>query len=330
MKKTVGIDIGNYSIKLVELEDKKTHLELTRCGINPIINGGVKPALKDLLLLTKLSLKRVNASLSGSSVIVRYIEMPSMKKEELKSAVKFEAERYIPFNINESVIDCMALGKSAKSATGGETVLLAAAGKRDVNNLLGILKDGGLEVNVIDIDNFAVLNSFQRLGKNNKEDTYAFLNMGAKFCNMNIVRNGCVCFTRDVLCGGMDITDRIKDTMGLSLEEAERLKRNPEKKREEVFNAVTSVLERLTSQIRMSFDYFESQFGKNVEKIYISGGTSYLFDIAGFLKDNLGVDIIMWNPFENIKISEGVTEEAIGRFPAVFAVAVGLALRDGR
>lgn len=324
MKRAAGIDIGTSSIKLIELEDKKGHLELTRCSLNRIVDGDIKSALKDLLSLTKLSLKRVNVSLSGPSVIVRYIEMPPMKKDELKSAIKFEAEKYIPFNINDSIIDCAMLDKTA---SGANRVLLVAAKKNEVNNLLGIFKEVGLEINAIDIDSFAFLNSFQRLGIENKEEekTYALINMGARFSNMNIITKGNVYFTRDILWGGADITNRIKGAMGISLQEAEALKQRPAEKREEVVNIITNVLERLSSQIRISFDYFESQFGKNVGRLYISGGASYLFNIVDFLKDSLGIDIVMWNPFSGIRILESIEE--IEGFPALFAVAVGLALR---
>jgi len=77
----------------------------------------------------------------------------------------------------------------------------------------------------------------------------------------------------------------------------------------------------------MSFDYFESQFGKNPENLYLSGGTAYLFNIVDFLKDNLGVETVMWDPFEGIKISDPMISNEIQKIPAVFAVAVGLAMR---
>ena len=325
MGKAAGIDIGDYSIKLIELEGKKGHLELSRISVNRVVNGDVKSALKDVLSLAKSPLKRVNVSLSGPSVIVRYIEMPPMKNEELRGAIKFEAEKYIPFNINDSIIDCAALDKTS---AGSQRVLLVAAKKNDVDNLLGLFKDLGIEINAIDIDSFAFLNSFQRLKMEaGTENAYALLNTGARFSNMNIVTKGNVYFTRDILWGGRDITKRISDAMGISLEEAEALKQRPHEKREEVLNVITPVIGRLSSQMRMSFDYFESEFGRNVEKLYISGGSAYLFNIIDFLNDDLGVDVMMWNPFEGIKISGSAIEKEIEKAPAVFAVAVGLAMR---
>lgn len=325
MKNNIGIDIGSQSVKLVELEVKKDgRLELMRCGINYIGKEGVKPALQDLLSMAKLSSKRVNVSLSGSAVIVRYIEMPTMKNEELKSAIKFEAEKYLPFKIKESIIDCAILGKTT---SGSMRVLLVAAKKTEVNSLLGLFKETGLEINAIDTDSFAFLNAFQRSRKDEKEEaSCALVNMGARFSNMNIITRDNVYFTRDILWGGVDITERIRDAMGLGLDEAKALKKKPSGRREEVVSVITPVLERLSSQIRISFDYFESQFGQNVEKLYISGGTSYLFNMVDFLKDNLGVDVIMWDPLHGINIIESIEE--IEKTPALFSVVIGLALRS--
>lgn len=324
MKKAVGIDIGNHSIKLIEVEDKKGQIELTKCSVRRVIGGNTKSALEDLISEAKLSLKRVNISLSGPSIIVRYIKMPPMSEQELKSAIKFEAEKYIPFNLKDSIVDCAMLDKSV---SGSQRVLLVAAKKNEVDDLLRLFKDLGLEINIIDIDSFAFLNSFHRLegGGDNEKHTYGLINMGARFSNMNIIMKGNVYFTRDVLWGGADITNRLRDAMGIGAQEAERLKEGPGEKREEIANIITPVLERLTSQVRMSFDYFESQFGRNVERLYISGGSSYLFNVVDFLKDNLGAETLLWNPLEGINISQPSKETE--QLPALFAVAVGLALR---
>ncbi len=324
MRRVASIDIGTYSIKLVELANRKGRVpELKRCSIICIKGADVKTALKEMLSLTKFSLKRVNVSLSGPSVIVRYIEMPSLKQEELDSAIKFEAEKYLPFKTDESIIDCAVL---ERSASGNMKVLLVAAKKNKVNGLLNIFKELRLEINIIDIDSFAFLNCFRQEKAHDAHDlSCALINLGARFSNMNIITKGSVHFTRDILWGGMDITGRIKDAMGLGLEEAEALKKKPMERKQEVVSVIMPVLERLGSQIRASFDYFESQFGRNVERLYISGGSSYLFNIVDFLKDNLGVDVMMWNPFDAVTVGESTGE--MESQPAVFSVAIGLALR---
>jgi type IV pilus assembly protein PilM len=326
MARAVGIDIGSHSIKLVEIQERKGQLELIKCATNLISGDDIKSSLNDLIALEKLLLKRVNISVSGPFVIVRYIDMPSMKKEELKSAIRFEAEKYIPFDIKEAIVDCAMLDNSHSGVS--NRVLLVAAKRERLSYYTSIFKELGIEIEAIDVDTVAIFNAFQGVGLDKKQEyAYAILNIGAKFSNMNIVIKNCPCFTRDILCGGFDITNRIKDSFGIGFKEAEELKLNPGEKMQDISRIITPVLERLASEIRMSFDYFETQFGTNIERLYISGGSSYLFNIKDFLKDSLGMETLMWNPFEGIKLSETGLSNSVENSSAQFAVAVGLALR---
>jgi len=326
MIRPAGIDIGSSSIKLVELQEKKGKFELLKCAVNIIPGEDVKTSLKDLLALSKPFSKRVNVSLSGSSVIVRYIEMPPMKKEELRSAIKFEGGKYIPFDMNEAILDCAILDKSPSGST--NRVLLVAAKKDKVNSYREIFREMGMDVVFIDVDTVAILNAFQRLSLEAKQESvYAMINIGARFTNMNIITKGYPYFTRDIMWGGMDLSTRIKELLGLSPNEAEALKCNPGERKAEVAGVITPVLEKFKSEIRMSFDYFETQFGKNIERLYISGGTAYLFNMLDFLKNSLEVEVILWNPFEGIKITDESVDNEFRNSPGRFAVATGLALR---
>ena len=326
MIRPAGIDIGSSNIKLVELQEKKGRFELLKCAVNAISGEDVKTSLKDLLALSKLSSKRVNVSLSGPSVIVRYIEMPSMKKEELSSAIKFEGGKYIPFDVNEAILDCAMLDKSPSGNT--NRVLLVAAKKDKVNSYREIFKEMGLDIASIDVDTVAILNAFQRLGLETKQESvYAMINIGARFSNMNIITKGYPYFTRDIMWGGMDINSRIKELLRLSPDEAEILKCNPGERKAEIGGIIIPALEKFTSEVRMSFDYFEEQFGKNVERLYISGGSAYLFNILDFLKESLEIEVILWNPFEGIKTTDESIDKELRNSPGEFAVAVGLGLR---
>ena len=130
-----------------------------------------------------------------------------------------------------------------------------------------------------------------------------------------------------MLWGGMDITNRIKDLLRLNSDDAEALKLNPGERKEEVVGIIMPALEKFISEIRMSFDYFETQFGKSIEKLYISGGTAYLFNMIDFLKGSLEIEVVLWNPFEGIDILDKSVDKELTNSPGKFAVAVGLALR---
>jgi len=326
MIRPAGIDIGSSSIKLIELQEKKGKLEILKCAANPILGEDVKTSLKNLLEISKLSSRRVSVSLSGASVIVRYIEMPPMKKEELKSAIRFEGEKYIPFTMNEAIIDCAVLDKSPSG--NANRIILVAAKKDRVASYMGLFKEMGLDIANIDVDTVAVLNAFQRLGLEAKQEAaYAMVNIGSKFSNMNIVTKGYPYFTRDILWGGADITNRIKDALGLGADQAEALKRDPAEKKADISAAMMPAFEKIISEIRMSFDYFETQFGKNIDRLYVSGGAAYLFNMTDVLKEYLGIKVILWNPFEGVNTADQSIDKELKNLPGQYAVAIGLALR---
>ncbi|MCX5687143.1 MAG: pilus assembly protein PilM, partial [Candidatus Omnitrophica bacterium] len=240
--------------------------------------------------------------------------------------IKFEGGKYIPFDINESILDCAILDKSHLGNI--NRVLLVAAKKDKVNSYREIFKEMDMEVVSIDVDTVAILNAFQRLNLEAKQESvYAMINIGAKFSNMNIITKGYPYFTRDIMWGGMDISSRIKELLGLSPNEAEILKCNPGEKKADIAGIIMPALEKFTSEIRMSFDYFETQFGKNIEKLYISGGTAYLFNMQDFLKNSLELEVILWNPFEGIKIIDDSVDNEFRNSSSKFTVATGLALR---
>src|SRR3989338_7817509 len=123
---------------------------------------------------------------------------------------------------------------------------------------------------------------------------------------MNIAGKGYPYFTRDILWGGIDITNRIMESLKLNADEAEALKHEPGERITELSGTIIPSLEKFISEVRMSFDYFETQSGKNVERLYISGGTAYLFNMRDFLKEGLGIEVTLWDPFEGIEIPDGL------------------------
>lgn len=159
----IGLDIGTRLIKGAEVLSEGNRRTLTKFHFVEIdfpfnrekIAAGLKSFLKDF----QPSVKDVNISLSAPSAIVRFINMPKMKKEDLNNSLRFEAEKYIPFNINEVLIDASILEENLEEKN-QMRVLLAAAKKDVVNSRIDMLKENGLSVAVIDIDSFACFNAF--------------------------------------------------------------------------------------------------------------------------------------------------------------------------
>ena len=158
----------------------------------------------------------------GSSVIIKRISIADMTDEELAESIKWEAEQYIPFSIDDVNVDFQKLGPGA--AEGQADVLLVAVKKDKINDYVNLVKDAGLEPVVVDVDAFALANMCE-LNYEVEAGITALLNIGASVMNINILRDGVSIFTRDITVGGNRYTEALQRDAGLSYDDAEKIKR---------------------------------------------------------------------------------------------------------
>lgn len=329
-KTGVGLNIGSSSVSVVELVKKNERFFLLHFGVEPIKNTedrtDLAEVIKKVIGDAGITSKEINSSVAGQEVIVRYIGLPQMTKEELDGAIKFEAEKYIPFNIDEVVLDCQILDKKPQSKM---NVLLVAAKKSLIDNHINLIKQAGLTPVLIDVDSFAIINAFQMANPEQVTGTITLLNLGAQFSSINILKDNISCFTRDVLIGGNNISKAISEKLNVGLEEADRLKCNPEGRKEEISEIAKPVVENLLSEIQLSFDYYESQFEKGIDKAFVSGRASNFVGLVDTLKESLKLEITAWDPLKGLQISPGINREELSAVSNRLAVAIGLALRKG-
>lgn len=293
-KGKIGLDIGTSSVKALMLTPQKQGgSELTFFAVEPIDGERTKEkavqAIKRAVGASGVKTQKVVISVSGQAVVVRQVLFPKMSNEELKSAIQYEAEKHIPFNINEVYLDAQIIDEKAEDSK--MKVIIVAAKKELVDEHLVYIKEAGFEVDAIDSDSIAVANAFifsnPGLGK---EKTAALINIGASMTNICILKNEILNFVRDIPIEAKN-------------------------------------LENLETQIRLSFDYYENQFGKGIDGIYISGGGSKEQGIAERLTQAFGIETLIWDPTKNLTISAKVNNQALKEVSSQMAVCIGLALR---
>lgn len=327
----IGIDIGTRLIKALELSSKGDAPKIAKldfCEIgSPPTEQKIKDALRSLLEKFKPSAKDVNISLSSPSAIVRFINMPKMKKEDLKKSLKFEAEKYIPFNIDEVNIDAFILD-DVRLERNQMKVLLAAAKKDVLNSRLEIFKELGFSVSVIDVDSFACFNAFSYVSENlDDSKSIALLNIGYSQTNVLISQGRNPYFTRDVQIGGRDIAKALSVNLEVPESDADKFIIEPKDKGEQIFETSKTVLANLVEEIRLSFGYYENQYASSINEIYLSGGVARLAGIIGYLEEGLGLRPAAWDPFSKFETAPEVDKEFASRVKPQFAVSAGLALR---
>jgi len=293
-KTRVGLDIGTSSVKVLALSGQKTGgFQLDFFAVQSIDGERSKEkiieAVKRAIASSETKIQNVTISVSGQSVVVRQVLFPKMSESELKSALQFEAEKHIPFNINEVYIDAQVIDQNTE---GNKMKVLIVASKKDlVDEYLGYIKEAGLEAEAIDCDTIAVTNAFIFNNPGvGKDKTIALLNIGASMTNVCILKNEVLNFTRDI-----PVEVKSIDT--------------------------------LENQVRLSFDYYENQFGKGIDGIYVSGGGAEETPLLQRFSQAFGLEVSAWDPTKILSVSPKVDAQALKDASGRLAVCVGLAIR---
>jgi len=339
-KEVIGIDIGSSSIKLLQLKEQKGVYTLLNAGIVPLPSEAIVDntlmdsfliveAVKKLISSLGVKVKDVACSISGNSVIIRKIILPAMSAEELEEQITWEAEQYIPFDINDVNIDFQIL--SADIADPSKMNVLLVASKKDIiNDYVVVFNEAGLQLSVVDVDSFAVQNTFEINHDIKPEDIIALVNIGASVMNINVVKNGITLFTRDVQMGGNLYTEEIQKQMGVGSTDAESMKMLVHETLDpELISVIGKVNENITQEIRRSLDFYNSTANDDrVTGVYLSGGCSKIYNLQKAINEKLSLPVEMINPFAKLKYNEkDFDPEYLQEIGPFMAVTVGLAIR---
>ncbi len=341
-KDLVGIDVGSSAVKLVQLREVKGVYHLVNMGAAPLPpeaivdnsimdSSAVVEAINNLISGLKIKTKNVATSISGHAVIIRKITMPMMTQEELESSIQWEAEQYIPFEINEVFLDFQILGP-VEDDPSQMKVMLVAAKKDFVNDYLAVFREVGLSPAVVDVDCFAIENICEENYGFDDEGIVALVNLGASAMNINVIKGGESVFTRDVQVGGNIFNEELQKRLGLSEEVAEQVKMGETKEGvdqavvEEIINDAS---ENLAQEVSRSLDFFSATSSDEaIGKVRLSGGVATAGRVRELLHDRLGVPVEEVNPFQNIVVNEKEFDpEYVRSMGPVLAVAAGLAMR---
>jgi type IV pilus assembly protein PilM len=338
----VGLDIGSHSIKLVELKQKGKAYELISFGIQPlppeaIVEGAimdssaVAEAIDTLFVNNNVKKSEVATSVSGGSVIVKKISLPAMNEDELAESIRWEAEQYIPFPIDEVNLDHKTLRGSAQEG-GMMDIILVAVKKDMIGFYANVITQAGKRPMVVDVDAFALQNSFELNYKNEVQPTevIALINIGASLINMNIVQGELSLFTRDISTGGNLYTETIQRELNLSREHAESLKRGVAAEGIDP-SAATSIIQGVTEDlavdVQRTFDFFKAtSTEERIDRIFLAGGSAKIPGLQQYFQDKFGAPTDILNPFKNIKLTN-IDADYLQEVAPVASVAVGLALR---
>ena len=342
-KPVVGLDIGSSAVKAVELKPSGKGYKVTAFGAEPvpadaIVDGAIIDAVSVADAIRRVfegkkafKTKEVCASLSGNAVIVKKITLPVMTENELAESIYWEAEQYIPFDIQDVNLDYQILdpGTGANSR-GSRDVLLVAAKKEKIAYYTNVIAQSGRTPVIVDVDAFALQNAFEVNYGLEAGRVVVLLNAGASAININILQGDQSVFTRDISMGGNAYTEAVQKELDLPFESAEQLKKGipvDGATFEEAQPVLHAVTENVLLEIQKTFDFFKASASTDqIDRIMLSGGASRVDGFREMVQERFNAPVEDFDPFRTVAWDKKLGGEA-GEMAATAAVAVGLALR---
>ena len=324
-KSSIGLDIGSHSIQLVELRHTLKGVFLTNFAVKELPPeqdaGVIAEKLKELLHEENIKARKVTIGVSGPQVAIRRISLPAMPKKELKEAVRWEARKFISFPPEKAIVDFQPLGETIEEGARKLDLMVAAVEREFIENQLAIIKEAGLKpVNVGTIPH-ALWHSIQGIPETG-EGVTALIDIGATKTSINIVKDNRLEFSREITTAGNAFTKAIEEVAtlegaALDFAEAEEIKKEYGMPNEEdvegakghvplgkISFVMRPVLERLLTEINRSFEFYKSQLEEErVGRIFISGGGAKLKGLKEYLADQLGIEVELSTPFEDMASS---------------------------
>ncbi len=371
----VGLEVGTSALKVVELRPGNPPT-LVAMSVRPMPPGliqddqvvdarGLADEIKALLDEAGVHKRFAVAAVSNRQAITRNIHVPKMTMQELDEAIKWEAERYIPFPIDEVVLDYYVLDNPDDIEEGGQLEVVIVAARLDqVTQQVEYLKQAGLEPLVLDVKPFTLLRSLKGslLGEHLTKTTLTgtsyteaneigvVLEIAASNTTITLVRGERVLMNRNIGVSGDDFTAAIQRSFGLDFDSAEDVKLdygtatiptedeeellNFDAKREQfspsrVYESLRPVLVDLTTEIRRSLEFFRVQTGDaNISRMVVTGGGAKLRGLPEAIGDALGFRVELGDPWLTVHYDENrFDSQYLQKVGPEFAVPLGLALR---
>jgi len=337
----VGLDIGSRSLKASEIIDTKKGRSLKNFGYLELSSGSIEDgvikdpnavadSIRQLFKEHNFKEQNVAVSIGGYSVIVKNIVVENQPEAQLQETIPFEAEQYIPFDINDVNIDFLILGESEHNPN-QINVLLIAAKKEIINEYFNLIKLAGLNPCVIDVDAFALQNIYEA-NYGTVDQNIALIDIGASKTALNILKEGTSVFIRDVSMGCSQINQKIVSLLDCSFEEAEKFKLGEQTERlspGDLEEIESSVVSGWCTEIRRALDFFYSTYPEDqIKRIVLSGGGANINEFHDLLASETSIEVETINPLQNIPFDEAHLESAfLEKIAPQAALCMGLALR---
>jgi type IV pilus assembly protein PilM len=336
---SVGLDIGSKTIKIVQLSKEGNSWKLVASGIAGFT--GQRPAnandekelvdiggaIKKLHKEAGISSKEIAIALPESQVFTRTVKFPLLTDQEIESAIKWEAEQYIPIPLSESIIQHQILERREKGTPPEVLVLLVAAPRALVQKYTKAVQLAGLNPIGVETELLSMVRSLAPV-----KGVSMLIDFGAESTDIAIAKDAKLVFSRSIPTAGDAFTRAVAQNLGVAYQQAEEYKKAyglAEGQLEgKIKGALNPVFNMVSDEIKKAIHYFQTEEkGEAPTSIIISGGTAGLPQVISSLSKLLGIEVILGNPFATVAVDPGIAKK-IAPYAPLYAIAVGLAKRE--
>lgn len=343
-RKILGVDICPTCVKIIEITSSGDEYFVDGYGIATLPDNAMEGAvvkdinavaycIRTLLQTNHLNCKKAALAVPDSLAISRTIQVhEGMKDDEIEELVMMEADKYIPYPIDEINLDFKVLGTSSKN-TAMQDVLIVASRSENVSNRIEVITRAGLDPVIVDVESFAVERSMRviapDLPSNGENKIIAIIDVGETNTDIFVLYNMEIIFTREEEFGGMQLIQSIMQAYDLSAEDATKAYYEntlPETFKSEILQPF---IELLLIQVKRGLQvFFSSGNYTYVDHILLAGGiTSRIPGIVERLHEHLNIPTAIANPVKYMTIADNIDKDAITKASPALLVACGLALR---
>lgn len=344
MPPLLAFDLSSSSIKLLELSRNQQGYRIESYAAEGLPSNAMQEqeikdveavgvAVQKLIKRSRTKAKHGAIAVAGSAVITKVIQMnASLSISELENQIQVEADRYIPYPLEEVNIDFQVLGPNAKNPDLND-ILLAASRSEIVEARVEVLAYAGISAKIVDIEAYAIERALRlisdQLPNQGRDKTIAVVDIGSTMTTLSVLNNNATVYTREQIFGGKQLTEEIQRRYGLSAEEAGLAKKQGGLPDDYISEVLSPFRESLVQQVGRSLQFFYSStdFTK-VDQIVLAGGTSVISGLVPAIEEKLGISAMVANPFARMSLAPNVSVPAINSDAPSLMICCGLALRS--
>jgi type IV pilus assembly protein PilM len=341
--RVIGVDIGTTSIKALEFAKSGRSLVVERYAYEPLTPGliidhkikDVEQVANSLQRVVKRSgskAKRAAICVTANNVISKIVTVQSdLKANELESLVEVEADRIVPYSLDEVNIDFTNLGKSDTSL-GEDEVQIVVCRKQVVEDLVAVLDEADIEPAIVDVDTFTLSRVHALVNQGivgaGAKRTSALIDFGSNASRFMVFHNNLIVYNRETPFGGRQLIDSINQKYGMPHDEAMLSLRKGDLPDTFKTDVLKPFVKTLVQEILRSLQFFySSSTHNNIDELMITGGCAHIGNIEKIIEKRVELPTVVMNPFASTRIGSKVDKDKFRKDIPSLAIASGLALR---